>query len=64
MLVEMLAVPSRAVQLATLHGIGHSVDRLDRDIEVERAIREFVRNLKDDPTLRAYAEAARQGKVQ
>ena len=62
--VEMLAVPCRAVQIAALHGIGHSVDRLDKDVEVERAIREFVRDLTDDPTLRAYAEAARQGSVQ
>jgi hypothetical protein len=60
----MLAAPCRAVQIAALHGIGHSVDRLDKDIEVERAIREFVRDLTDDPTLRAYAAAARQGSVQ
>jgi hypothetical protein len=61
---EMLTVPCRAVQIAALHGIGHSVDRLDKDFEVEQAISAFVRDLKDDPTLRAYAEAARLGKVQ
>lgn len=62
--VEMLSVPCRAVQIAALHGIGHSVDRLDKDVEVERAISKFVRDLKDDPALLAYAEAAGQGKVQ
>jgi hypothetical protein len=62
--VEMLAVPCRAVQIAALHGIGHSVDRLDKDVEVHRVISAFVRNLSDDHTLRAYAEAARQGRVQ
>ena len=62
--VEMLAVPCRAVQIAALHGIGHSVDRLDKDAEVGETIDAFVRNLRGDPALRAYAEAARQGRVQ
>ena len=61
---QMLAVPCRAVQIAALHGIGHSVDRLDKDVEVERVIGAFVQDLKNDSTLRAYAEAARQARVQ
>jgi hypothetical protein len=61
--VEMLGVPCRAVQIAALHGIGHSVDKLDKD-EIGRVISAFVRDLKDDPALRAYAESARQGRVQ
>jgi hypothetical protein len=62
--VEMLEVPCRAVQIAALHGIGHSVHLLDRDNEVDRVIGAFVRRLKDDHALRDYAEAARAGMVQ
>jgi len=62
--VEMLAVPCRAVQIAALHGIGHSVDRLDRDAEVDQVIGRFVRGLTGDRALEAYAQAARQGRVQ
>jgi len=62
--VEMLGVPCRAVQIAALHGVGHSVDLLDRDVDVARVISTFVRSLNDDHTLRVYAEAARQGNVQ
>jgi hypothetical protein len=62
--LEMLAVPCRAVQIAALHGIGHSADRLDKDAEIERIINAFVRNLDDDHALEAYARAARRGRVQ
>jgi hypothetical protein len=63
-LVEMLEVPCRAVQIAALHGLGHSVDRLDNDSEIERVVGAFVRGLQGDETLRRYAESAREGRVQ
>ncbi|UXH76753.1 hypothetical protein [Roseateles amylovorans] len=63
-LVAMLEVPCRAVQIAALHGIGHSVDRLNRDAEVDQVVGAFVRGLTGDEALRVYAEAARRGDVQ
>jgi hypothetical protein len=62
--VEMLAVPCRAVQIAALHGIGHSVDRLDKDAEIAEVISKFVSGLQGDEVLQGYAESARKGNVQ
>lgn len=64
-LSEMLAMPWREVQVAALHGIGHGVSDLDRRVEVDQAIDEFVHGVDEkDEELRRYAEAARSGTVQ
>jgi hypothetical protein len=61
----MLTVPCRAVQIAALHGIGHEVNRLDRQQVIDAEVLAFVDSLSsDDAELRSYAEAARVGNVQ
>jgi hypothetical protein len=65
LLASLLAMPWREVQLSALHGIGHNVHHLDRQSDVDAAIAAFVRTVDPaDEALRAYAEAARVGRVQ
>lgn len=64
-LSDMLTVPCRAVQIAALHGIGHEVNRLDRQEVIDAKVLAFVASLNGaDAELRSYAEAARVGNVQ
>lgn len=61
---EMLDVPCREVQVAALHGIGHEQDRLNRRDEIDKTVAAFIRSIdRNDPNLKSYAEAARQGMV-
>ena len=64
-LEELLAMPFREVQISALHGIGHWVNELDRDDDINRSITAFVKRLgNSDNELLQYAEAARSGRVQ
>jgi hypothetical protein len=64
-LKEILSVPSREVQIAALHGVGHLKGQIGRDAEVEEHVRAFWMNLKDsDDELKSYAKAAATGMVQ
>lgn len=64
-LSEMLKVPCREVQIAALHGIGHTVRDLDRQEEINLTVKTFIRSLDvSDQELKNYAELARQGLVQ
>lgn len=65
MLEELLAMPVREVQISALHGIGHWVNYLDHDDDINRSITAFVKRLgNSDNELSQYAEAARSGRVQ
>lgn len=62
---KMLAVPCRAVQIAALHGIGHSGSDLDRWQEIDATVSAFIMSIRGgDEELRRYAHAAKTGDVQ
>lgn len=64
-LASMLEVPSREVQVAGLHGIGHHIRDLDDQPQLGRAIDALLQRLGcADAELAAYAESARRGMVQ
>jgi hypothetical protein len=64
-LQKMLRVPSREVQVAALHGIGHLKLDLELDRDIDNEIARFIAGLGDrDEELRLYAMAAQTGMVQ
>lgn len=61
---QMLAMPWRDVQVAALHGIGHTMRDLEQPL-VDAAIDQLLRQADpQDAELRDYAQAARCGLVQ
>ena len=65
LLESLLAMPWREVQVSALHGIGHNTGYLARQPAIDAAIAAFVQQVNPlDEELRAYAEAARLGRVQ
>lgn len=63
-LKTMLHMPCRKVQISALHGIGHERNELQRDREIDKELKQFIKNIKQDDELKRYAQAAKAGAVQ